>query len=188
LRERVYRTGPASPTGRRRDALGMEHFIGKVLALEAAHGPVLVANVLDRIAEPRPQDLERHLETVIGSLRGTPLRLNPEAFVRAESQVEPTMASAAGLRFRKASYWVYLPAGDWQIRVTGSVPASTTASLSGVALGQPAAGEVRTAVWDAPAGTSSGGWRRLEFVVLPGSVLQLDEILLSKRGTPPAER
>src|SRR5439155_15042666 len=56
LRERFLNEGPDSRAAGLGNAEGMDFFIGELMYLEAAHGPVFFRRLIDHFATPRPQN------------------------------------------------------------------------------------------------------------------------------------
>src|SRR5439155_10133002 len=103
LRERFLAAGPRSPMLQRRDRAGMEHFIGMVLAWEAAYGPRLLRAAFDRA-------LGQNAESFLIGCQEAAEALRPPQFEVPGDALLP----AAGNR---SAIWLFLPRGRWTLRV-----------------------------------------------------------------------
>jgi hypothetical protein len=182
LRNRYLDAGPGAAASEKTDTAGMDFFIGQMLTIEAAQGPAFLRQVLNRFTTPRPQNLGLYLTTTIQELKpGVQFFVDPAAYIPARSQVEEAASSQAGLRLKKASYWVFLPGGDWQIDVEGVLPPGTTAASEGLQFKKANPSLPGALAWETNIGTANGLWRRLDLAPPAGQVMELKRILVSRK-------
>jgi hypothetical protein len=177
IRNAFLNAGPGAPVAAQRDDAGMKHFIGQVLAVEAAHGPQLLRPMLQKYLTRRPEALGSYLGAAIGELKPLQFTLDPGVFIPQGSQVEPAGTGlAATARIRKAAYWLFLPGGTWHITLQGAVPDATTAALEGAPLRRQAG-----ATWETAMPGANGAWRRFEITAPGGQELGLQAIQITRK-------
>jgi hypothetical protein len=183
FRTRFLDAGPASPDADRMDAVGMEYFIGAVLALEAAHGPTLIRALFDRFKTPRPQNLGGYLTLALRDMQPEPLSLNPAAYIPGSVRPKGAGFGPDGLPAERAAYWIYLTGGRWLVEVEGETPPGATARAEDRRL-RAASDEALegSRAWALPITTNNGMWRRLEFQAPPGETLALRAVRLRRVG------
>lgn len=182
LRDKFLNEGPNSPLTQKMDAEGMDFLIGQIMALEAAHGPVLIKHLMNRFATKRPQNLPLYLTAAMNDLQPTVLPLHPQAFIPQRTEMDPAGAAPGAVKFKKVAYWLYLPGGDWQIALTGNTPATTVATLESVALAKGVGGGAAGQVWETSVTSANGVWRRLEIAAPAGQTAEIRTITVAKRG------
>jgi hypothetical protein len=180
LRDRFLNEGPDAPDAAKIDEAGMDFLIGKLLALEAAHGPALMRELVSRIGSPSVKGLEVILATAIRALKPARLPIAPGAFVpRATEGAERTGES---LRVQKAGYRVYLPAGSWAVDAEGVVPPDAKVTLDGVALSRAASQRDGMGRWEAGAASDTSGWKLLEIAAPAGKTVELRGLAAVRPG------
>lgn len=107
LRERFLAAGPRSSLRYQRDQTGMEHFIGMVLAWEAAHGPRLLRAAFDRAGGEGAESFLIGCQEVLEAL-------DPPHFELAADALLPAAAP------ERSAAWVFLPAGRWSVELEGA--------------------------------------------------------------------
>ncbi len=195
LRERFLKEGPASASVEKMDADGMNFFIGQILAMEAAHGPAVLKTLFQKFATPRPQNLPLYITSALQEMKPLQLTVSPTAFIPDQSQPAPGTVPGAPARFQKASYWVYLPGGDWRVDVDGTLPTGVTATLTPA---RPSPDPLRqepqlkkgpaslsgVVSWEVNISGVNGAWRRLEFVAPAGQVIEIKRMQIARRNEP----
>jgi hypothetical protein len=147
LRDRFLEEGPLTPDRLRTDARGMDHLIGRLLAIEATHGPAPLREAFAHSTGPRrPQELDPALAAAVRR-RGAARELDPEAVIPPQGRENP-------------SYRILMPPGDWRIHVQTEGADALRAALEGAALREADPGRVDAAAWDAS--VARGLWRRLD--------------------------
>jgi hypothetical protein len=158
LRALFLEQGPGAPAAERTDAGGMRFFIGEMLALEAMHGPGTLRRVLDQFATPRPQNLGAYLSAALREPAAV-LPLNPLVFV--PSRFEGSAAGpGGGPRVRSAVYWLFLPAGHWQLVVESPDAERLGLTLEGLSV-EKAVPAMGAASWTCAVDAGPGAWHRL---------------------------
>lgn len=180
LRQRYQNAGPGSPLGEKMDAEGMDHWIGQVLSIEASHGPTVVRELFKKYATRRPQSLTSYLNDALFQIRPLQFPVDPTTYIPAQSEVEKS-APGAGVRVKKATYWLYLPGGDWTFTVAGTLPDGIQASLEGADLKKGAAFGAN-AVWETSMPGANGSWRRFEISAPEGKTADLQTIQVVRKG------
>jgi len=169
--------GPGGAVGAQRDDAGMKHYIGGVLAIEAAHGPGVLRSVLQRYQTRRPEALGTYLGAAVGELTPPQFDLNPAVYVPSASQVTPAGPGLGSIaRIRKAVYWVFVPGGTWHFTLYGLLPEGTTATLEGAPLKKLAG-----ATWETSMPGANGAWRRFEVTAPAGQDVALQNIQVSRK-------
>lgn len=182
LRDRFLNEGPApAAVMDRLDAEAMNQFLGQMLAVEAIYGPTFLRSVLDRFATPRPQNLGGYITIAVNDLKPVKLSVDPAAFVPSRSQVETPAAEGSAAKLKKAAYWVFIAGGDWQIEAQG-VPAGTKATLEATELPKTGTSVPGATAWSTSSAAINGMWRRLELTAPEGSVLEIRQLTVSRRG------
>lgn len=181
LRSRYLNAGPGSPRINRNDAEGMDHWIGQILAIEAAHGPRVLRELLRNYQTRRPQGTGTYLGRALQDLTPAQFSIHPALFVPDQSQAEMPAGLDAAVRVRKAGYWFYLPGGSWQFTLSGVIPAGATAKLETMEL-RKVSGTGALAVWECTMPGAVGSWQRLEIAAPEGQTLDLTGIAVSRKG------
>jgi hypothetical protein len=178
LRNRYLAVGPAAPVGEKNDAEGMDYFIGQMLAIEAAHGPVVMKRLMARYATPRAQSLGRYLSQALSDLQPAEFPLDPRMFIPDASQVETS--PNAPPKLKKAAYWFYLPGGTWHIKLTGDLPAGLTLVLEGSTL-KHLGGVAGMQAWETSMPGAVGSWRRMEIAAPASQSASVQTITLTRK-------
>lgn len=117
--------GPNSTLLVNRGRQGMDYIVGLTLFAEAAHGLAFIRQLFDTLTGDHPADLMRAYKDTVRSLapKGVPFdaRVNiPTADTRCcftAMGTEPGLMLQAG---QDAAYWVYIPDGNWTMRILAS--------------------------------------------------------------------
>lgn len=177
LRDRYLNSGPLSELVENTGQEGMDYWIGQVLAIEGAHGPGVLRQLLANYQTRRPQGLSTYLSQAIQDLKSPQFTIDPALFTPARSEIDPN-APAGTVKVKKASYWFYLPGGTWQFVLNGFVPEGTTAKLEAMDLKRvPGAN-----AWETTMPGAVGSWQRLEITAPQGQTVDLQGITVAKRG------
>lgn len=176
LRDRYLNAGPLSDLIEDTGQEGMEYWIGQVLAIEGAHGPAVLRQLLGNYQTRRPQGLSTYFSQAISDLKPPQFTIDPALYTPAKSQVEPQQQPGM-VRVKRASYWFYLPGGTWQFTLSGVLPQGTTAKLEAMELKRlPGAN-----AWETTMPGAVGSWQRLEISAPDGQVVELQGITVAKR-------
>jgi hypothetical protein len=181
LRNRFLNEGPAAPASRKTDRDGMYFFIGQVLALEGAHGPAVLRQLLKEFVTPRPQNLAGYFARALRQMQPPTLPLDPAAYIPARSEPVASGTDGAGQRFRKASYWLLLPGGEWRLELEGVIPAGLGVRLDAAELTRVSSTSVSVMAWDTKLASPNAVWRRLELTAPPESVVEIKAIRITGR-------
>jgi hypothetical protein len=182
LRDLFLAEGPSSPRAELTDAEGMNFLIGQFMALEAAHGPALIRELIGRIRSPSPKGLPVHLAASIRALQPAVLPIDPTVFIpRSAEQSEPV--PQGGVRAARVAYRLYVPSGDWTLEAEGDVPQGTNVSLDGAALTRLPPRGVVAGAWSTMQATDESGWRRLEVAAPGGKKVELSRLRLARAGS-----
>mgnify|MGYP000586758573 CR=1 FL=1 len=161
LRNRFLEEGPFDPALFRGDAAGMERLIGFVLAIEATHELAVLRRVFAQLSSPsRPAAVRDAVEDVLASPIAPGFRIEGGAQIPSRSRGRMT---EGGWQFTQATYWIFLPAGEWEIVADGDPPAAMELIHVGHRLRltrMPADGRFRVAV-------RAATWRQLEVTAPP---------------------
>ncbi len=117
--------GPNSTLLVNRGRQGMDYIVGLLLFAEAAHGPAFVRRLLNTLGGDHPADLVRAYKDAVRSLAAEGIAFDARVNIPAEDgrccftamMTEPGLALQAG---REAAYWVYIPDGNWTMRILAS--------------------------------------------------------------------
>lgn len=169
--------GPDSPRGALTNEDGMHFLIGQFMMLEAAHGPVLLREMLGRIGSPSPRGLPVILAASIRALTPAVLPVQPAVFIPGVSS-GAELTAAGSVRAQRAAYRVYLPSGEWVLAVEGAVPEGASVTLDG----KPLPAMAGRSGWNTTSATAESGWRRLEIAAPAGKVLELTRLQFSRAG------
>jgi tetratricopeptide (TPR) repeat protein len=160
LRERFLAAGPRSALLQRRDRAGMEHYIGMVLAWEAAHGPRMLRAAFDRAQGQNAESFLIGCQEVIQALR-------PARFEVSGAALLPAGATAGG----RSAAWLFLPGGRWTLRVDRAACAAVGARWDDRPLSRQTD---ETTALAFTITTSEPGWHRLELTARPAAVRRLE--------------
>jgi hypothetical protein len=145
LRRRFLAAGPNSPLRARRDAAGMDYYIGAVLSWEAACGPGLLRSALERAGGAGAESF----------LRGCQKAVEASAARGFEVPGDALLATTAAPG--RAAVWLYLPAGRWWLELETSTSPAPEVRWDGRLLTMDAGPRARFTLRPA-----SAGWHRLE--------------------------
>jgi hypothetical protein len=186
LRDRFLDAGPTAAAARLSDGSGMEHFIGFALAIEASYGPRLLREAVRRaptVVTPSPDGwsfppaaLSAGLAEAVKATMDLGLRIDPRAYLPERSAVEP--GPGPSIRARRASYWLFLPSGTWNVALEGTITPGTGAQLEAADGRLAAEGAVGRAILRARVNTAA--WRRLQVSAGPAGWFELAQIELRR--------
>lgn len=182
LRDLFLAEGPSSPRSELTDADGMNFLIGQFLALEAAHGPALLRELIGRIRSPSPKGLPVNLAASIRALQPPILPIDPAVTI-PKSIEQPEPRPQGGVRVARAAYRLYVPSGDWTLEAEGDVPQGTNVSLDGSALTRMPSRGVVAGAWSTMQATDESGWRRVEIAAPSGKKVELSRLRLTRAAS-----
>jgi hypothetical protein len=164
--------GPASPIAERTDETGMLHFIGQILALEEAHGPVFLREVLARFNPPRPQGLGYAITEALEQSNPPRYTISPSAAVPSlTDEARPTEGPRA---FRKAAFRFFLPPGRRRVEVVGA-PAGVVAAIEPTAV-RLTATQGSPGAWDVEVPSPFGLWVLLQLQAPLGGTVSIPQL------------
>lgn len=120
LRNRFFEEGPFEPALFRGDAAGMDRLIGFVLGIEATYERAVLRRAFAQLASPsRPAAVRDAVEDALASPIASGFRIEAAAHIPSRSRGRPT---EGGWQLTQATFWVFLPAGEWEIDPDGDMP------------------------------------------------------------------
>ncbi|MGV3724669.1 MAG: hypothetical protein ACO1SX_27545 [Actinomycetota bacterium] len=182
LRDLFLAEGPSSPRAELTDADGMNFLIGQFMALEAAHGPALLRELIGRIRSPSPKGLHVNLAASIRALEPAVLPIAPAVFIPESAEQSEPMPQG-GVRAARVAYRLYVPSGDWTLEAEGDVPQGANVSLDGAALTRVPPRGVVAGAWSTMHAADESGWRRLEVAAPDGKKVELSRLRLTRDGS-----
>lgn len=169
LRRQFLDQGPTSPLRSRRDAAGMDHYIGAVLAWEATYGPTLLRAALSRAGSEGADGFLRACQRVLTTSGARSFEIGGEALLTATGAVS------------RRAVWLYLPVGRWKLELETGATGSPEARWDGRPLALSTARPCPAFMLHA----SAAGWHRLELAMERGPLRRL---ALVRAEEPPVGR
>ncbi len=195
LRNTFLNEGPAAQDAQKNPLIskmepeGMNFYIGQMLALEAAHGPVVLRNIFSKWVSPSPLNLGGYFQRAIAEMKPVVIPVAPAAYIPSRSQpvagtagTPVTSGADAPLQFKRVSYWVFLPGGNWRFTLQGSVPANLTANLEQATLQKGATGVPGTLTWETSLRDLNASWRRLDLAAAGTDVIEIRSLTITPAG------